>query len=71
MLGEVSLEMSLLFGRCVIFLLFDLATSLCCLLVSPYVIMALWSQEAQHLVVQEWHCLHHVDPGAPQNGVEG
>ena len=71
MLGEAGLELLLLFGRCVILLLFDLVVGLCSLLVSPYVNLALWSQETQHLVVRGWQCLHHVDLGASQIGVEG
>ena len=51
MLGEADLNMSFLFGRCGIFLLFDLVAGFCCCLVSPYVNIALWSQETQHLVV--------------------
>ena len=62
MLGEAGLELSLLFGQCAIFLSFDLVTCLCCLLVSPDVNMALWSQETQHLVFEiaslmySWRC---------------
>ena len=41
MLKDMGLELSLPFGLRVIFLLFDLVAGHCCLLVSPYVNLAL------------------------------
>ena len=70
MLEQAGLELSLLFGRHIIFLLFYLIVGFDCFLVSSYVNLAQWSLETQHFVVRGWQRFHCVNLGSFQNGVE-